>query len=127
MRKHYILYKYQYGSREHHSTSHAIMDVIEYIYKSLDDNRFAFGVYIDLKTFDTVNHDILQSELKHYGVRRNALKWFQSYLSDKKTVHNSTQMVFAQKSIPMENLVFLRALSLVLCFFYYLSMTFTYL
>ena len=51
MRKHNILYKYQYGFREHHSTSHAtfIMDVMEYIYKSLDENKFVFGVYIDLK------------------------------------------------------------------------------
>ena len=92
MRKHNILYKYQYGFREHHSTSHAIMDVMEYIYKSLDENKFVFGVYIDLKkAFDTVNHDILLSKLQHYGVRGNALKWFQSYLSDRKqyTITNS--------------------------------------
>ena len=49
MRKHNILYKYHYGFREHHSTSHAIMDVIEYIYKSLDENKFVFRAYIDLK------------------------------------------------------------------------------
>ena len=41
MRKHNILYKYQYGFREHHSTSHAIMDVVEYTYKSLDDNSLS--------------------------------------------------------------------------------------
>ena len=46
-RKDNILYKYQYGFRQHHSTSHAIMDVMEYIYKSLDQNKFFFGVYID--------------------------------------------------------------------------------
>ena len=49
MRKHNILYKYLYGFREHHSTSHATMDVMEYIYKSLNENKFVFGVYIDLK------------------------------------------------------------------------------
>ena len=85
MRKHNILYKYQYGFREHHSTSHAITDVMEYIYKSLDTNKFVFCVYIDLKeAFETVNHDILLSKLQHYGVRENALKWFQSYVSDRK-------------------------------------------
>ena len=61
------------------------MDVMEYIYKSLDENKFVFGVYIDVKgAFDTFNHDILLLKLRHYGVRGNALKWFQSYLSDRK-------------------------------------------
>ena len=51
MRKHSILYKYQYGFREHHSTSHAMMDVMEYICKSLNENKFVIGVYIDLKEY----------------------------------------------------------------------------
>ena len=50
MRKHNILFKYEYKFREHYSTSHAIIDVMEYIYKSLDENKFFFGVYIDLKS-----------------------------------------------------------------------------
>ena len=49
LKKYNILYKYQFGFRENHSTSHALIDVVEYIYKSLDDNKFVFGVYIDLK------------------------------------------------------------------------------
>ena len=82
LKKHNILYKYQFGFSENHSTSHALIDVVEYIYKSLDDNKFVFGVYIDLKkAFDTVDHDILLAKLEHYGIRGNALKWFKSYLS----------------------------------------------
>ena len=82
--KHNILYKYQFGFRENHSTSHALIDVVEYIYKSLNDNEFVFGVYIDLKkAFDTVDHDILLAKLEHYGIRGNALKWFESYLSNR--------------------------------------------
>ena len=84
LKKHNILYKYQFGFRENHSTSHALIDVVEYIYKSLDDNKFVFGVYIDLKkAFDTVDHDILLAKLEHYGIRGNALKWFESYLSNR--------------------------------------------
>ena len=44
-----------------------------------------FGIYIDLKkAFDTVSHDILLSKRQHYGIRDNALKWFESYLSNRR-------------------------------------------
>ena len=60
LKKHNILSQYQFGFRENHSTSHALIDVAEYVYKSLDDNKLVFGVYIDLKNaFDTVDRDIL--------------------------------------------------------------------
>ena len=52
---------------------------------SFERNQFTLGIFIDLsKAFDTVDHKILISKLKNYGVRGNNLKWFESYLNNRK-------------------------------------------
>ena len=35
------------------------------------------------KAFDTINHNIIIRKLSNYGVDQEALRWFQSYLSDR--------------------------------------------
>ena len=92
--KHKIFYKYQFGFRKNHATADALSEVINFIYKSLDEGNFVFGIYIDLKkAFDTVQHRILLYKLQHYGIRGLALQWFESYLSKRKqyVVTNNTQ------------------------------------
>ena len=77
--KHKIFYKYHFGFRKNHATANALTEVIDYIYKSLDEGNYVFGVYIDLKkAFDTVQHYILLSKLPHYGIRGIAFEWFRS-------------------------------------------------
>ena len=91
--KHNTFYKYQFGFRKNHATNNALTEVMIYIYKSLDEGKDVFGIYIDLKkAFDTVQHKILLYKLQHYGVRELAFQWFESYLSKRKQfpVINST-------------------------------------
>ena len=41
-------------------------------------------IFIDLKkVFDTIDHNIIIRKLSNYGVDQKALRWFQSYLSDR--------------------------------------------
>ena len=83
--KNKVLYKFQYGFRKNHANSDALIDVMEYIYNSLDEGKCVFGIFIDLKkAFDTVSHHILLDKLKHYGIRGIALNWFTSYLKNRK-------------------------------------------
>ena len=91
------LFSRQFGFRNKHSTTHALIDLTETIRKALDDNEFACGVFLDFKkAFDTVNHKILLKKLEHYGVRGHALKWFTSYLTEKRqytTVNNMDSQI----------------------------------
>ena len=80
-----ILYKKLFGFQEGHSTEHAIMQLIDNINNSFEKNHFTLGVFIDLsKAFDTVDHYILITILKQYGIQGNNIRWFESCLSSRK-------------------------------------------
>jgi len=50
-----ILHNYQFGFRKNHSTSLALIDVVDNIYQNLDASLTVVGIYLDLtKAFDTV-------------------------------------------------------------------------
>ena len=84
LEQHNILYKNQFGFRKNNSTTYALIDLTEQIKNSLDSKKHCSGVFIDIrKAFDTVNHSILLSKLKHYGIRGSGLKWFKSYLENR--------------------------------------------
>ena len=79
-----ILYDYQFGFRHNHSTTLALIEVIDSILQNLDNRETVLGIYFDLqKAFDTVNHDILLYKLHNYGVRGVVYDWFKNYLTDR--------------------------------------------
>ena len=85
LKRYNILYTYQYGFRENHSTNYALLDVVEEIYKYLDNKMHGIGIFLDLqKAFDTISHKILIDKLEYYGICGTILEWFKSYLSDRK-------------------------------------------
>ena len=78
-----ILFHKQYGFRRNNSTVFALIQITEKIKSSIDNGKIGCGIFIDLKAFDMVNHNILLTKLEHYGIRDNMLCWFQSYLSNR--------------------------------------------
>ena len=77
-----ILFKLQFGFREHHSTTLALTEIVDSIRKEVDNGNSVLGIYLDLsKAFDTVCHDKLLFKLNHYGIRGSVHDWLRSYLS----------------------------------------------
>ena len=80
-----ILYKKQFGFQERHSSEYATIQLIDQINNCFEKNHFTLGIFIDLKkAFDTVDHAVLIKKLKHYGIKGNNLRWFESYLENRK-------------------------------------------
>ena len=62
--------------------NHAIITLVDRVTKALDTGKYVVGVFIDLKkAFDSIDHGILLRKLELYGIKRNILNWFKSYLS----------------------------------------------
>ena len=79
-----ILYKYQFGFRQNHSTTQALIEISDNLKESIDKKKTTCGIFLDLtKAFDTVNHKILLNKLFNYGIRETANKLFESYLTNR--------------------------------------------
>ena len=85
LNKHNVIYDYQFGFRDKHSTYLALITLTDKISTALEEGKHVIGIFLDFsKAFDTVDHEILLLKLEHYGIRGVALKWFESYLSGRK-------------------------------------------
>ena len=80
--KHKIVFVYQYGFRKKHSTSLALIDIVDKIKFALDKDDYAMGIQLDVtKAFDSIKHDILITKLENYGFCGHSSVFLRSYLS----------------------------------------------
>ena len=76
--------QYQHGFRTGFSTTTALIDLTEYIYKAMESGNYTAAVLLDLsRAFDTVDHGILLNKLSHYGFRGSFLDLIKFYLSNR--------------------------------------------
>ena len=92
---HFQLHKYlfendlycdiQSGYRMGHSCETLLVKMSDDIINEIDHKNLVAVVLLDLSAaFDVIDHNLLINKLKiQYGIGKNALKWFQSYLKNR--------------------------------------------
>ena len=82
--EHNIICKHQSDFRAAHSAVTALLEATDTWAYNIDRGKINAAVFLDLKkAFDTVDHKILLSKLKNYGISGNAYQWFESYLENR--------------------------------------------
>jgi len=79
-----LLVQNQSGFRNLYSTVTALIEATSSWSLNIDKGMFNGIVFIDLqKAFDTIDHSILLTKLKYYGIDNKSIAWFNSYLSNR--------------------------------------------
>ena len=88
-----LLHPFHHGFRSKHNTSTALLQMVDVWLEALEDQEISAVVMLDMSAaFDVVDHSILLSKLKLFGLDDNAVTWFESYLVGR------TQQVFIDGS-----------------------------
>ena len=81
------------GFCKNQNTQHCLLKMLEKWKEALGESKFVGAIFMDLsKAFDTLNHSLLITKLKAYGVSITSLRYIRSYLNQllqRKGVKNS--------------------------------------
>ena len=69
-----VFYNCQFGFLPGRSTTHTLINLRNKITEVFEDRQFGYVTFLDLsKAFDSIDHNILISKLRHYGIRGSPL------------------------------------------------------
>ena len=72
---------------KHHNTQTALHRVTDDFIDNISCNTFTGVCSFDIKKcFDSIDHDLLLTKMKLYGIINDELKWFESYLYERKQI-----------------------------------------
>jgi hypothetical protein len=79
-----ILTNNRFGFRKNSSTTNATYKLINDILMALNNKRKTDGIFFDLeKAFDCVEHNILMTKMKYYGINGVMYSLIESYLENR--------------------------------------------
>ena len=85
LNKRKLIYMYQSGFRTNHSTDLCLAQLIDFVATGMDKQMYTGMILVDLqKAFYTLDHGVLLEKMKYFGFRASVIKWFESYLSNRK-------------------------------------------
>lgn len=97
-----IIYEKQSAFRKNHSCETTINYVLKEFIDATDDADIVIAVFIDLKrAFETVDRQIMLKKLIKYGIYSNELKWFESFLSNRKQKTKYLNEISYENDIPI--------------------------
>lgn len=74
-----LLSKQQHGFRCNHSTESDVLQIVNNIYKILEEKYHVAGVFVDLsKAFDALDHRILLNKMEHIRIRGTPINLFKN-------------------------------------------------
>ena len=74
----------QSGNKKWFSTETSLIHTTDAFLKGIDDKKLTACVLLDMnKAFDSVDHQILLRKIQSVGASTSALKWFNSYLTNR--------------------------------------------
>lgn len=75
---------YQHAYKMGHSTTTALTQITDHWLQEIDNKKIVGTIFLDLSAaFDLLDHTILLNKLKCYGFLLPALRWLESYLSNR--------------------------------------------
>ena len=77
-----IICNLQFGFWQYYCKCHPLANINYSIRKALDYGNLGCWVFVDLQPFDIVDHQILLTKLRNYGICGVSNNWFQSCLSN---------------------------------------------
>ena len=84
LNENHLLHPDHHGFLKHRSTTTALQQLMDIWLKAAEDGKLSAAILLDLSAgFDVINHEILLSKLKEYGLNDTALSWFEDYLSNR--------------------------------------------
>lgn len=85
--KNNLIADHQSGFRANHSCESAINDVLFEWKQAMNESKLIIAVFLDFqRAFETIEPKILLEKLVRFGIKETELKYFESYLSNRRQV-----------------------------------------